>query len=170
MWKMCKNNTTFGQRLRNLRKDLKLSQAELAKILGFSANTRISRLEKGNKLPTTEKLIKLSEITGADLHWLLTGKPSPTVTATIDLCVEALKRFAPYIGSRLQGHLEERICYQGKKEELLAQQSQGIIGLTEKIKDTEEKLAIIEQSIKETIADLDWIQDPYGAEKKEKKT
>jgi transcriptional regulator with XRE-family HTH domain len=73
---------TFGQRLRQVRKDLGLNQSDFAQKLGFSANTIISRFEKDKSIPSVEVLLVLAQDYKIDLHWLLTGQPSPS---TIDV-------------------------------------------------------------------------------------
>ena len=65
---------TFGERLSKSRKNKGLSQTALAKEMGFSANSLISRFEKDKARPSFEHLVKLSEVLNVDLHWLITGK------------------------------------------------------------------------------------------------
>lgn len=81
---------TFGQRFHKVRKDIGLNQSELAQRLGFSANTIISRFEKDKSLPSVEVLLVLARDYKIDLHWLLTGNPSPEVA-------EVLKELMPFI-------------------------------------------------------------------------
>lgn len=59
------------------------NSAEIARQLGFGKHLAY-RWRDGVSLPTTETLLKIYELTGCSLHWLLTGEgekhPSKTVT------------------------------------------------------------------------------------------
>ena len=57
------------------RKQLDLSQEELAEKLGVTRNT-ISRWELGNAKPSMEKLAMLSELCGVSLDELIRGEPA----------------------------------------------------------------------------------------------
>lgn len=67
----------FGARFHKFRVDKGLSQRSLAKNLKFTANTQISKFEKGLSEPSAETLRELSRIYAVDLHWLITGQVSP---------------------------------------------------------------------------------------------
>ncbi|MDX4069149.1 helix-turn-helix domain-containing protein [Aliarcobacter skirrowii] len=56
----------FGERLRKARKDKKLSQEELANLIGVSRNA-ITNYEKNSNTPTYENMKKLSNILGVNL-------------------------------------------------------------------------------------------------------
>ncbi|PCJ19314.1 MAG: transcriptional regulator [Candidatus Cloacimonadota bacterium] len=56
--------------LRNLRKDLSLSQKEMANKLGWH-QTYISQLEKGYRVPSLENLIDISNALDIELHTIL---------------------------------------------------------------------------------------------------
>lgn len=62
----------YGEYLYNLRKSMKLSQSELAKILGIS-NKAVSKWETGESKPTLQKLYKLSEIYNIPLEELISA-------------------------------------------------------------------------------------------------
>jgi transcriptional regulator with XRE-family HTH domain len=70
-------DSNFGKRLRFLREKALLSQAELAKQLGYKKNTSISNLENGKSPPDINILLKLGKLFDANLHWLITGQSSP---------------------------------------------------------------------------------------------
>jgi len=72
-----KNFAAFGERLRFVREKLGLSQKEFAMKLGFASYKAISRFERGERLPNAEALISLAALGPFNLHWLITGKPSP---------------------------------------------------------------------------------------------
>jgi transcriptional regulator with XRE-family HTH domain len=68
---------TFGERLRKFRKENKLRQSDLAAVMGFTANTIVSRFERGEAFPSADKLANLARKYPVDLHWLITGEDSP---------------------------------------------------------------------------------------------
>ena len=87
-------NETIGDRLYKARKDKGLSQAELAEQTGFKQSSTISKIESDRIDPDSNTLKKIAEILNADLHWLITGKPSPGT-------IEAIKALKPFIYSYL---------------------------------------------------------------------
>lgn len=65
----------LGERLRALRKNLKLSQVELGEKIRVKASA-ISQMETGRINPSVETMLNLSKLYGVNLHWLITGKGS----------------------------------------------------------------------------------------------
>ncbi len=65
----------LGQRLKSLRKTLKLTQAELGKELGINASA-LSQMEADKIRPSLDTLITLGKQYGTNLHWLITGTGS----------------------------------------------------------------------------------------------
>jgi len=63
----------IGKRLKALRKMLKLTQNEMAKILNTTIQT-ILRYEKGRVMPSLKFLSNLANIYNINANWLLTGK------------------------------------------------------------------------------------------------
>jgi len=61
-----------GGRIRTLRKDHKMTQAQLAKIAGVSA-AAVTQWEGGAQKPKAESLSRLADHFGVNAHWLLTG-------------------------------------------------------------------------------------------------
>lgn len=64
----------FHDRLRKIRKDLKLKQIEMADRLRISLGT-LQRHEKGMTSPSLNTLERIASF-GFDLHWLITGSPA----------------------------------------------------------------------------------------------
>lgn len=62
-----------GERLRQLRKILKLSQMELGDKLGINASA-ISQMESNRIRPSLDTIFLLSKYFGVNLHWLITGE------------------------------------------------------------------------------------------------
>ncbi|MEN6316619.1 MAG: helix-turn-helix transcriptional regulator [Clostridiaceae bacterium] len=67
-------NITLGDRIRNIRKRLKLNQADFALKIGLESPMAISSYENNQTEPDISKLIKISEIGNISLDELLTGK------------------------------------------------------------------------------------------------
>ena len=63
----------IGERLKQAREQLNLSQGPFASSIGVSINT-ISNWERGVAHPPADKLALIREKYGIDLNWLLTGE------------------------------------------------------------------------------------------------
>ena len=64
--------STIGTRIREARENKELDQAKLASKLGVATRT-LQRWEKGEQVPDALSVVKISEWTEANPHWLLTG-------------------------------------------------------------------------------------------------
>ncbi len=73
---------TFGDKLRKLRRDKKLSQVELAERVGMNAN-HLSRLERGVVLPSAEILRRLAQVLEASIDYLLSEDDSDVPLAEV---------------------------------------------------------------------------------------
>lgn len=67
---MDKLNFTIAKKLTELRKQSKLTQAELAEKLNYS-DKAVSKWEKGDSVPTIEVLYKLSELYGVSIDYIV---------------------------------------------------------------------------------------------------
>lgn len=93
--------TTQGERLKNIRRKLGLSQAELGEKLGFSKQY-LSNIEADRNLMNNDKLVKLLVDFNVNINYLLAGVGEMFNTPTsnedfrtsemISLIDEALKR------------------------------------------------------------------------------
>ncbi|MBU8728352.1 MULTISPECIES: helix-turn-helix domain-containing protein [Bacillus] len=63
----------FGDRLRILRKNKKLSQEKLGSVFGLAEST-ISMYERNNREPDYATLVKFAEFFNVSIDYLLTGK------------------------------------------------------------------------------------------------
>ena len=63
----------FGSQLKKLRKNNKITQKELAKILGL-AQTTIANYENNSRFPNQETLIEIADYFGVTLDYLIKGK------------------------------------------------------------------------------------------------
>jgi transcriptional regulator with XRE-family HTH domain len=55
----------FGRRLKELRGQAKITQQQLANTTGLSVDA-LSRIERGNRFPTWDTVLKLSKALGVD--------------------------------------------------------------------------------------------------------
>ena len=67
------NDYTFGNKIYQLRNQLKLSQSELAKLVGVS-NKAVSKWENGKSMPDLAIIQELCKILGVSLTTLLNGE------------------------------------------------------------------------------------------------
>jgi len=67
-----------GERLKLIRQNLKLTQKEMADLLGVTLNA-YQRYEMGARSLSLEKLKILMEKLNVNLNWLLTGKGEPFI-------------------------------------------------------------------------------------------
>ena len=64
----------IGQRIAALRKNARLSQAELARALGVSPSA-VGMYEQGRREPSAACLVALAQVFGVTTDYLLTGRP-----------------------------------------------------------------------------------------------
>lgn len=75
-------DTSVGQRLREARKALGLSQLSAASRCGWDSQTRISMYELGRRSPDYRDLAKLAAAYGVRQEWILTGQEPARAGAT----------------------------------------------------------------------------------------
>lgn len=71
--KMKKNHKNIGKRIREIRKEMKMSQIEFSKILKITQD-KLSKYENGRIRPPIEIILSISKIFNISLNWLLMGK------------------------------------------------------------------------------------------------
>ena len=64
--------TSLAQRIFVSREKLGLSQAKLAVKVGMSQQW-VAKLETGDMLPSADRAMRLAEVLGIDLEWMLVG-------------------------------------------------------------------------------------------------
>lgn len=80
------NNQTLGDRIRNRRKELKLTQKDLATALKGVSHVAISQWESNTTKPNAENILDLSTVLQCDISWLLRGNgESNVVPASIGM-------------------------------------------------------------------------------------
>ena len=77
---------TFGEKLYSLRTQAKISQIQLAEILGVSRQT-VSKWETGSMLPEIDKLIRISDQFHVSTDYLLRDSKPEKVSANLDRLV-----------------------------------------------------------------------------------
>ncbi len=97
----------FGSRLKSLRQKIGINQTEFAQILGFGAPIAVSRFERGERLPPIESLLKLSETCDIDIHWLVTGNPSPITKEHKEALADSVRRLR-YVCNAYSALLHEK--------------------------------------------------------------
>ncbi len=63
----------IGKRIKEVRKEFKLSREKLGKKLGYHRNT-ILKIEKGEQAPALEFLLSFAKLFRISVTWLITGK------------------------------------------------------------------------------------------------
>ncbi|MDO1515730.1 S24 family peptidase [Neisseria sp. MVDL18-041461] len=74
---------TIGERIRKLRKDMNLTQQDLAKKLKDVSHVAISQWESNTTKPNAENLYELSALFGCDFGWLLKGGEGETTNVKL---------------------------------------------------------------------------------------
>lgn len=74
-------NKEIGERIRSRRKDLGLTQVELAEMVGYT-RVSITRIENGDRRIAYEKLPPICEALKVTPEWLLLGKEAKTPPPT----------------------------------------------------------------------------------------
>ncbi|MFO8144698.1 MAG: XRE family transcriptional regulator [Candidatus Syntrophosphaera sp.] len=92
----------IGDRLRSLRKKLKLTQVELAETLRIKASA-ISQMESNKIKPSLDTLKTLATVYGVNLHWLITGRGSmfDIIGDTRDSTERKLEKIRSFISDEL---------------------------------------------------------------------
>lgn len=67
----------FGLRLENLREKHGYSKVEMSEKLGFSKNV-YGAYERGDRRPSLETLVKMADIFGGSVDYLIRGKEHPS--------------------------------------------------------------------------------------------
>lgn len=63
----------IGDRIRQKRIEMGLSQDELAQKVGYSSRSTVAKIEKGTRRPQVEDLKKIAEVLNVDMDWLYNG-------------------------------------------------------------------------------------------------
>ena len=74
----------FGDIIRTLRKDKKLTQLEVANILDYDSSSTIAMIERGERNPSIETLIKFSKLFNVSTDYLLGLENDKTIYNKIE--------------------------------------------------------------------------------------
>ncbi|MDD5381266.1 MAG: helix-turn-helix domain-containing protein [Phycisphaerae bacterium] len=89
--------------MRQVREERGLTRNDLARKLGLSDSTQISRYENSKAFPPVPAIQKLALILDVDLHWLITGVHSPSVK----VLSAAAEKYLRELGERIK-QLEDK--------------------------------------------------------------
>lgn len=87
---------TLGSRLKTLRKKIKLTQQQIADVIGVS-KTSVIYWEKDDNIPKHESLTALAEVLGVTTDYLLYGKGSAVLDTNISSPIPLVGRLIPVI-------------------------------------------------------------------------
>ena len=82
--------SSIGERIQYARKQLGISQGEVAKRCGWSNRGRISLYEQGARLPNPNDLKRLAEVLGVSIEWIY-GETTPTAKSLEDFLAHITK-------------------------------------------------------------------------------
>lgn len=93
----------FGERLRQLRRNHKLTQTDLAHQLGLARHGYISNLEAGRKAPSLELVVRVADLFGITTDDLLREKGAKPLPAPGDLTLQYADSHPPRLfGAKLR--------------------------------------------------------------------
>ena len=81
----------FGDRIRALRKERDITQAELASVLNVESHY-ISRIERGMSGCSIEVIIVLSKVLGVSIDYLVVGKEYSSVKEQLGVIINQLEK------------------------------------------------------------------------------
>ena len=87
---------SLGDRITELRKELNMSQVQLAKLLSVSRQA-VSKWENGLAVPDSTKLIQIAEVLDTDIEYLTTGRRNfarrpPVVLTTVETVEKVIEK------------------------------------------------------------------------------
>jgi len=98
---------TLGERIREKREALNLTQEELAKVLEVSPQ-HISVVEKDKRVPSLSFLTRLAEKLGVSIDYLVSGKVGKgEIVLDLTVAIKADKRLTPKAKKALIALVEE---------------------------------------------------------------
>lgn len=100
------NTFEIGERIRDLRKKHRMTQAEVARKIGVSSPT-ITQWENNQTSPKGDNLLRVSQVLGCTPDWLVTGKGHPDDIHDNVEAAPRLKGLVPVINEVQAGHWTE---------------------------------------------------------------
>jgi transcriptional regulator with XRE-family HTH domain len=156
--KILPSSNSFGDRFRELRKNLGFSQREYAKKLGYKTSASISNIESGKCPVDSRVLLILSELGEVDYNWLLTGKRLPDKDLEKSYH-KLLMRMAEYVARGLAENLQLRETRVLELAEQLTKRENGEEVDEDFIEQLESEIAMIQRQITEFGKDHPWLQE-----------
>lgn len=110
---------TLGSRIRQKRKELNLSQAQLAQKMSNTTHSSVSQWEKNQSKPNVDNLYELSVIFNCDIPWLLKGLSNYTNVAPAH--PNHSGNFVPILSAKeiIQCHIASSVPTSGKDEVIM---------------------------------------------------
>lgn len=94
---------SIGQRIKAAREKAKLTQSDLAVLLGYTSPTAVSLIEDDKRSVKVETLEKIAGVLHQDVNYLATGK-MPNVT--IKTALRADDNFAPEDVEKIESYID----------------------------------------------------------------
>lgn len=143
-----------------MRKNKGLSQAALAKKLGYKAGASVSKMEANVTPPDLFALAKIAEVLGADLHWLIIGKPGPSTEGRQKAYRGVVAKLAKYVSAEVARLLDLRDLAEAQYEELLEKVRAGEDVPSKLIKDKQAEISGIQfQLTTGALRDRDYVDE-----------
>lgn len=99
----------IGERMKSVRLENGLSQAEFAEKLDVSLPT-INRFERGHRTPDADFIVKMGDVFGCDILWVLTGKASSSFEAKT-MKTPLLRRIPDELSAVQPEDVASHICF-----------------------------------------------------------
>ncbi len=115
---MDKNMTSIGNRIRNRRKELNLTQTDIYNICGIASGA-LSQMENGTRTPSILIFYSLAQALQCNMEWLVTGISTNSENFTIYEKEERLLQDFRLLPERDQEEIQELVefkLYKRKKD------------------------------------------------------
>lgn len=93
------NMESIGDRIKNRRKEMQLTQTDIFNICGIRSGA-LSRIENGTSVPSVILFYKISQVLECDMQWLLTGVSSnmeiPVLSKKEEILLEGFQKLSEY--------------------------------------------------------------------------
>ncbi len=94
---------TFGNRLQQARKKKKITQDELAQLVGKNNKRAVSMWENDNAKPEMDTIITVAKVLEVSIDWLLTGvKNSDVPVGQVNIAIEDYLEYLQLKNEKLQ--------------------------------------------------------------------
>lgn len=123
---------SIGKRIKDRRKDMKLTQADIMHECGISSGA-LSEIEHGNRTPSIITFYALSQVLKCSMDWLATGESSNTKNSVFSECEDKLLCMYNELPKEEQEEIMEILDMKLRK----AQKKKGMMGKSSTLTNTE---------------------------------